>query len=214
MSPAILAQYLLTAALWTLGLSLMAFVGGGVLGFVVALLRVSPTPPFAFLAHAYIQVVQGIPLLVLLFIAYFGFSIAGFNTSPLVTVVIAFSIYSAAYLGEIWRGSIQSVSKTQWEASACLGFPRHLQLRQVILPQALRISIPPTVGFMVQLVKNTSLASAVGFIELARAGQILNNATFRPFTIFLLIAAIYFGMCFPLSYLSRKIEGSLHAAHR
>lgn len=192
----------------------MAIVGGGILGFCIALMRVSPVKVIAWIAVGYIQVVQGIPLLVLLFIAYFGFSIAGFNPSPFVTVVMAFSIYSAAYLGEIWRGSIQSVSKTQWEASACLGFPRHLQLLQVILPQAVRISIPPTVGFMVQLVKNTSLASVVGFIELARAGQILNNATFKPFTVFLVVALIYFCLCFPLSYLSKKLERSLHVANR
>lgn len=207
-------QYLATAALWTIGLSFMAIVGGGILGFCIALMQVSPVKVIAWIAVGYIQVVQGIPLLVLLFIAYFGFSIAGFNPSPFVTVVMAFSIYSAAYLGEIWRGSIQSVSKTQWEASACLGFPRHLQLLQVILPQAVRISIPPTVGFMVQLVKNTSLASVVGFIELARAGQILNNATFKPFTVFLVVALIYFCLCFPLSYLSKKLERSLHVANR
>lgn len=207
-------QYLATAALWTIGLSLMAIIFGGILGFCIALMRVSPVKVIAWIAVGYIQVVQGIPLLVLLFIAYFGFSIAGFNPSPFVTVVMAFSIYSAAYLGEIWRGSIQSVSKTQWEASACLGFPRHLQLLQVILPQAVRISIPPTVGFMVQLVKNTSLASVVGFIELARAGQILNNATFKPFTVFLVVALIYFCLCFPLSYLSKKLERSLHVANR
>lgn len=214
MSYGTILHYLAIAALWTVGLSLMALAGGGLLGFVVALMRVSPVRAFAWIAAMYVQLVQGIPLLVLLFIFYFGFSIAGFNASPLATVAIAFSLYSAAYLGEIWRGSIQSVSRTQWEASACLGFPRHLQLRQVILPQAMRISVPPTVGFMVQLVKNTSLASAVGFVELARAGQILNNATFRPFTIFLLVAAIYFCICFPLSHLSKKLERSLNVANR
>lgn len=209
-----LANYLWTATLWTVGLSVFALIGGGALGFCIALMRVSPNPKLAWIAGFYIQVVQGIPLLVLLFIAYFGFSIAGFNSSPLWTVVIAFSLYAAAYLAEIWRGCIESVPRTQWEASACLGFPRHLQLLQVILPQAFRIAIPPTVGFTVQLVKNTSLASAVGFIELARAGQILNNATFRPFAIFLIIALIYFSICFPLSYLSRKLEGSLNVANR
>lgn len=209
-----LARYLLTATLWTIGLSVLAFSGGAVLGFCAAILRVSPHRPAAWAARVYIQTIQGIPLLVMLFIAYFGFSIAGFNVSPLWTVVIAFSLYSGAYLGEIWRGCIQSVSITQWEASASLGFPRYLQFSQVILPQAFRIAVPPTVGFMVQLVKNTSLASAVGFIELARAGQILNNATFRPFTVFLLIAAIYFCICFPLSRLSRRLERSLNVANR
>lgn len=207
-------QYLGVAALWTVGLTLMALAGGSVLGFCISLLRVSPNRFLQYLAIIYIQTIQGIPLLVLLFIAYFGFSIAGFNPSPFVTVVVAFSLYSAAYLGEIWRGCIQTVPKPQWEASGSLGFNRYQQLRLVIIPQAFRIATPPTVGFLVQLVKNTSLASTVGFIELARAGQILNNTTFKPFSVFLLVALFYFGLCYPLSVLSKKLERSLNVAHR
>lgn len=206
--------YLATAALWTVGLTIAALIGGGLLGFCIALMRVSPMKPIEWIAKIYIQIVQGIPLLVLLFVAYFGFSIAGFNASPFFTVVIAFSLYSAAYLGEIWRGSIQTVPKAQWEASGCLGFNRAQQLGLVIIPQAIRISTPSTVGFMVQLVKNTSLASTVGFIELARAGQILNNSTFKPFTVFILVGIFYFCLCYPLSLWSKKLERSLNVSNR
>lgn len=207
-------QYLAVATLWTIVLSLVAIVGGGILGFGVALLRIGTRRTLARAAAVYIQIVQGLPLLVLLFICYFGMSILGLNLSPFVAVAIAFSIYASAFLGEIWRGAIQAVPKTQWEASACLGFGRFHQLRDVILPQAVRISIPPTVGFVVQVVKNTSLASVVGFIELTRAGQVINNATFQPFKVFLAVAAIYFCICYPLSFLSKKLEISLNVANR
>jgi polar amino acid transport system permease protein len=206
--------YLLQAALWTVALSLIAFAGGGLFGFVIALCRTSRSRVARAIASGYIQVVQGIPLLVILFIAYFGLSIAGFELSGLVAAGFSFTIYSAAFLGEIWRGCIEAVPRTQWEASECLGFNRFEQLQKVILPQAARIAIPPTVGFMVQIVKNTSLASIIGFVDLSRAGQIVNNSTFQPFTVFGCVAVIYFFMCYPLSALSKSLERKLHVGHR
>ena len=207
-------EYLLQAALWTVLLSLVAFVCGGSLGFLIALGRVSPSPTLRRLSSAYIQVVQGIPLLVVLFITYFGLAIAGFTLSPLVAAGISFAVYCAAFLGEIWRGCIEAVPKTQWEASACLGFNRFEQLQKVILPQAFKIAIPSTVGFMVQIVKNTSLASVIGFLDLSRAGQIINNSTFQPFTVFGCVALIYFCICYPLSALSKHFERKLHVSNR
>jgi polar amino acid transport system permease protein len=124
------------------------------------------------------------------------------------------TIYVSAYLGEIWRGSIQSVARTQWEAAECLALSRWQRLYLVILPQAVRIATPPTVGFMVQIIKNTSLASIVGFVELVRAGQLINNSIFQPFLIYVLIAALYFALCYPLSAWSRRLEMRLHFAHR
>jgi polar amino acid transport system permease protein len=206
--------YLLQAALWTIALSLLAFIGGGLFGFVIALARTSRSPTARLLAGAYIQLVQGIPLLVLLFLAYFGLSIAGFDLSGLVAAGISFTVYAAAFLGEIWRGCIEAVPRTQWEAAECLGFSRREQLQKVILPQAARIAIPPTVGFMVQIVKNTSLASIIGFVDLSRAGQIVNNATFQPFTVFGVVALIYFLMCYPLSTLAKSLERKLNVSHR
>jgi len=126
-------EYLLQAAVWTIVLSLVAFVCGGGFGFVIALCRISRSPWLRRIASWYIQIVQGIPLLVVLFLAYFGLAIAGFKLSPLVAAGISFAIYCAAFLGEIWRGCIEAVPKTQWEASECLGFNRFEQLQKVIL---------------------------------------------------------------------------------
>lgn len=204
-------QYLLWGALWTIGLSLIAFVGGGIAGGVIALLRISPIKAVRWLTIAWIQVIQGTPLLVVLFLSFFGLSIMGFELPGIVAASIAMIIYVSAYLGEIWRGCIESVPKTQWEASDCLGLDRVQQYAYVILPQAMRLAIPPTVGFMVQIVKNTSLASVIGFVELSRAGQIVNNSTFEPFAIFAAVGAIYFVLCYPLSLAARTLERKAHA---
>ncbi|GAC1424975.1 MAG: amino acid ABC transporter permease [Burkholderiaceae bacterium] len=203
--------FLLQAAQWTVLLSLLAFVGGGMFGLVVALCRISRHPALRWITGAYIQLVQGTPLLVILFLAYFGLSIVGFQLAPLVAAAIALSVHSAAFLGEIWRGCIQTVPKTQWEAAECLGLNRFQQMSRVVLPQATRIAVAPTVGFMVQIVKNTSLASVIGFVELSRAGNLVNNSTFQPFIVFTTVAFFYFCLCYPLSVASRRLERRLNA---
>lgn len=207
-------NFLLQGALWTICLSLISFVGGGLAGGAVALCRISPLRPVRWLSYAYVQLVQGTPLLVLLFVAYFGLSIAGLKLTSLAAAGISMIIYVSAYLGEIWRGCIESVAKTQWEAAECLALTKMQRMRLVILPQAVRIATPPTVGFMVQIVKNTSLASIVGFVELVRAGQLINNSIFQPFLVYLLIAVFYFAMCYPLSAWSRKLERRLQYGMR
>jgi polar amino acid transport system permease protein len=203
--------YLIMAAQWTVLLSLVAFAGGALVGLPIALMRVSPNNALRIVAGGYIQLIQGTPLLILLFLTYFGLGILGYKLAPLVAAGLALTLYAAAFLGEIWRGCIEAVPRTQWEASDCLGLDRFQQYAYVILPQAVRLAIPPTVGFMVQIVKNTSLASVVGFVELARAGQIVNNSTFEPFIIFCIVAAIYFAMCYPLSLASRFLERRANA---
>ena len=206
--------FLLQGAKWTLVLSLIAFVGGGLLGFIVALCRISPIRPVRWLSMAYVQLVQGTPLLILMFLAYFGLSIIGLSLPPLVAAGISMTIYVSAYIGEIWRGCIQAVPRTQWEAAECLALSKVQRMALVVLPQALRIATPPTVGFMVQIVKNTSLASVVGFVELARAGQVVNNSLFEPFVVYMLVAVLYFLLCFPLSWWSRQLERRLLVAPR
>ena len=207
-------KFLLDGLLWTVGLSLIAFVGGGLLGFLVALGAYYGPAWSRRLVRWYIKLIQGTPLLVLLPLAYFGLPALGLNISPLAAAALALSVYVSAYLGEIWRGCIESVPRTQAEAAECLALRWHQRVWHVILPQAVKIATPPTVGFMVQIVKNPSLASAIGFVELARAGQIINNSTFEPFVIFLVVAAMYFALCYPLSVLSRRLERSFHVAHR
>ena len=207
-------KFLFDGLLWTVGLSVLAFVGGGLLGFVVALARLYGSRATRTLMSLYIKLIQGLPLLVLLPLAYFGLPSIGIDVKPLTAAALALSIYVSAYLGEIWRGCIESVPRTQFEAAECLALKWHQQMLHVILPQAVKIATPPTVGFMVQIVKNTSLASAIGFVELARAGQIINNSTFEPFVIFVIVAALYFALCYPLSVLSRRLERSFNVANR
>ncbi len=207
-------QFLAVGAMWTIVLSLIAFVGGGIAGGIIALCRISPVKAVRWLAIAWIQVIQGTPLLVVLFVCYFGLSIFGLELPALVAAGIAMVVYVSAYLGEIWRGCIEAVPRTQWEAAECLAMSRWQRMRLVILPQALRIATPPTVGFMVQIVKNTSLASIVGFVELARTGQLINNSIFQPFLVYVLIAVFYFAMCYPLSVWSRRLEERLNVGRR
>jgi polar amino acid transport system permease protein len=193
-------------ALWTIGLSLIGLFGGGIAGFIIALCRISPNRIVRLLSAGYVQLIQGTPLLVIMFLTYFGLPTLGVTVSPLTAAGASLTIYIGAYLGEIWRGSIESVPRPQWEAAEGLALSRSQRMTKVILPQATRIATPPTVGFMVQIIKNTSLASVVGFVELARSGQIINNSLFEPFLIYTIIAVIYFALCYPISRISRRLE--------
>ncbi|WP_213956212.1 MULTISPECIES: amino acid ABC transporter permease [unclassified Variovorax] len=206
--------YLFTSIGWTLVLSALAFALGAVGGFGVMLARISPRPWLRWLAVAYIECIQGIPLLILLFIVYFGLSVYGFQLPSLVAAGLAMMVYVSAYLGDIWRGCVEAMPKPQWEAAECLAFSRWQTLRLVIIPQAVRLSLPPTVGFLVQIIKMTSLASVIGFVELTRAGQIINNSIFQPFLIFSIVGAFYFALCYPLSRWSEAMEKKLNVANR
>ena len=201
--------FLLLAVRWTVLLTVVAFVGGGVVGLAIAILRVSAARLHRGAAIAYIKLFQGTPLLMQLYLVYFGANLFGIEAGAWTAAAIGLTLYSSAVLGEIWRGCIQAVPQVQWEAARALALGRALQLRLVILPQALRVAIPPTVGFMVQILKGTSLASIIGFLELTRAAQIVNNATFRPFIVYALVAALYFALCWPLSLLSQVLERRL-----
>jgi polar amino acid transport system permease protein len=204
--------YILAALRWTLLLSLIAFLGGGVVGFVVAILRTTQSRTLRLLTAGYIQLFQGTPVLMQLFLFYYGLAVLyDMQVDAWPAVTLAFTLYAGAFLGEIWRGSIQAIPRTQWEASACLSLSYFQQLRFVILPQAMRISIPPTVGFLVQLVKGTSIAAIIGFVELTRAGQLIVNVTFQPMVVYPIVAALYFVVCWPLSYLSQTLERRIDA---
>jgi len=197
---------LLDGARWTLALTALAFAGGGALGLVILVLRIAPLRPLRWLGLGWIQAVQGTPLLGLLFLIFFGLPLVGFDVSRWIAATVALSVYASAFLAEIWRGAVEAIPAGQWEAASSLGLPRLAQLRLVILPQALTIAIPPTVGFLVQLVKNTSLASIIGLIELSRRAQLVNGATFAPFIVYGVTAALYFCLCFPLTRWSRALE--------
>lgn len=204
--------FLLRGAGWTIVLSLLGFVGGTIVGLPVALCRSSKMRSLRVVSSAYVQVVQGIPLPVIMFVVYFGLSIGGYELPALVAAGIAMTAYSSAYLGEIWKGCIEAVPKTQWEAAECLALTPVQRFVDVILPQAVRIAIPPTVGFLVQIVKNTSYSVVIGFFDLTYSAKVLNNSTFKPFTVFTIAALLYFVICYPLSVLSRRYERKLKRA--
>ena len=201
--------YLILAMRWTVLLTLLALVGGSTIGLLVAAAGASRQAPLRHLARAYVGAVQGIPLLAWLFIFYFGLAILGYNLPPWVAATVGYSVYAGAFLGEIWRGALVSIPKTQWEAALSIGLNYAEQLRHVIIPQAVRVAIPPTVGFIVQLIKNTSLAAVIGFVELTREGQLTTAATFQPFAVYLIVATLYFCLCYPLTRYSRQLEGRL-----
>jgi polar amino acid transport system permease protein len=205
---------LLEAARWTILLSVIAFIGGGFVGAVLLVVRLSPSVLGQRLVSLYIQIFQGTPLLMQLFLAYFGIALFGIKTSAWVAAAFALTLYSSAFLAEIWRGCVNAIPRGQWEASASLALNFMEQLRFVVLPQALRLAVAPTVGFLVQVIKGTALASVIGFIELTKAGSMIANATFRPFIVFSCVALLYFALCFPISLFAKSLERKLNAAHR
>ncbi|MDD0809538.1 amino acid ABC transporter permease [Curvibacter sp. RS43] len=204
--------FILEAARWTLALSLLAFVGGALVGLAVALARTSESRWAQWAAGLFIQVFQGTPLLLQLFLIFFGAPVLGLDINPWVAAGLALILNSGAFLGEIWRGCIQAVPRGQSEAAHALGLSYLSRMRDVVLPQAWRIAVPPTVGYGVQIIKGTSLAAIIGFTEITRAGQIINNATFQPLLVFSAVAAIYFALCWPLSLLAARMERRQAAA--
>jgi polar amino acid transport system permease protein len=190
----------------TILLSLIAFAGGGVVGLAIALMRTSVRAWLRRCAGFYIDFFQGTPLLMQLFLVFYGLPVLGYKVNPWVAVTIGFTLHASAFLGEVWRGSIQAVPRGQSEAAYALGLSYVSRMRNVVLPQAMRISVAPTVGFMVQLIKGTSLAAIIGFVELSRAAQIIASATYKPLLAYGCAAIVYFLLCFPLSRLSMRLE--------
>jgi len=206
--------FLLQGLKWTLLLSAIGFIGGGIFGLVIALARTSAHSALRKTAAGYISVFQGTPLLMQLFVVYYGIALVGISVEAWAAVAIAFTLHASAFLGEIWRGGIQAIPKGQTEAANALGLHYISRMKDVILPQAFKVSLPATVGFLVQLIKGTSLAAIVGFIELARAGQIVSNQTYRPLLIFGIVGAIYFIICWPLSLYGARLENRMAKAAR
>jgi polar amino acid transport system permease protein len=198
--------FILQAAQWTLALSAIAFAGGAILGLVIALARTSENKTARALSMGFIQIFQGTPLLLQLFLIFFGAPVLGFDINPWIAAGVALVLNSAAFLGEIWRGCIEAIPRGQWEAALALNLNYTSRMRDVVLPQAFKIALPPTVGYVVQIIKGTSLAAIIGFTEVTRAGQIINNATFQPLQVFATVAAIYFVICWPLSLLAARME--------
>jgi polar amino acid transport system permease protein len=201
---------LLEATQFTIYLSLIAFMGGGILALVLAFMATIHNRVSNITSKTYIWFFQSTPLLMLLFLFGLGIPrLLGVNVNIWLAASVALVLYSSAYIGEVWRGSIESIPKSQWEAGEALGLSFFPIFFLIILPQAIRIAIAPTVGFMVQIVKGTSLAYIIGFHDLMSIGKRWANAPVtgtEPYVIFPLMALIYFSLCFPLSQLSQWLE--------
>jgi len=209
-----IVRNLLLAARWTVALSLIAFVGGGLVGMALLLARLARPGVAARFVAGYVQLFQGTPLLMQLFLSYFGMGLLGLDVSPWFSAALALTLYTSAFLAEIWRGCFNAIPRGQWEAADTLALSFGEKLRYVIGPQALKIAVAPTVGFLVQVIKGTALASVIGFIELTKAGTMITNATFKPFTVYACVALMYFALCWPVSAWSRRLERSMRREGR
>nr|WP_291636329.1 amino acid ABC transporter permease [Bosea sp. (in: a-proteobacteria)] len=202
---------LILGARWTVALSLAAFVLGGLLGFALMLCTISKRTIVRMPALSFIWFIQGTPLLMQLFLVFFGPALFGWSISAWAAACTALTLWSAVYLAEMWRGAVRAVPPGQAEAALCLAMLPRQSLRHVVLPQAIRMALPPTAGFMVQIVKSTSLTSIVGFTELMKTGTVLSNVTLDPFVVYGMVSIVYFCLCYPLSLVSRRMEVRLDA---
>jgi polar amino acid transport system permease protein len=197
---------LLFATRWTVALSMAAFIGGATAGIAILLLRISKRNWARRFGRGYIALFQGTPLLMQLFLMFFGLPMLGFRIEPWTAAVLGLTFFASAYLAEIWRSGVDALPRGQWDAGASLGLHYLQELRLIILPQAFSITRAPVVGFLVQLIKATALTSIIGFEELLRTSNAINNATFEPFTVYGLVALIFFVLCYPLTQYARMLE--------
>lgn len=197
--------FILKGAGVTLLLCLSSMLGGTIIGFVLGVMRTSSIKIFKLISWLYIYIIRGTPLLMQLFLVYFGLPIVtGIRIPALVTAIVGLALYTSAYLGEIIKAGIQSVDVGQSEAAKALGMTFLQEFRYIVFPQALKVIVQPAVGFFIALIKDSSLISIIGFVELTRSSRLVIARTLKPFVIYLGIAVIYFVICYSLSALSRS----------
>ena len=193
----------------TIPLTAVTFVLGLALAVVVALMRLSRVRVVSGLARAYVSVVRGTPLLVQLFIIFYGLPSLGLTLDPWPSAVIAFTVNVSAYASEVVRAAILAVPRGQWEAAATIGMSRTTTLRRVVMPQAARMAVPPLSNTLISLVKDTSLASTILFTDLFRKAQEIAAPTFQFFTLYTVAAVYYWVVCLVLSFVQTRTESRL-----
>lgn len=201
---------LLRGARFTVLLSLGAMAFGLVLGFALALARLYGAWPLQWLVRFYVSFFRGTPLLVQLFVIYYGLPEIGLELAPLPAAMIGFSLNMAAYICEILRGAIASIDEGQWEASASLGMTRWQTLRRIIIPQAGRTALPPLGNSFISLVKDTSLAATIQVPELLREAQLITARTFEVFAMYISAALMYWVLASVLSVLQTRLENHVN----
>jgi ectoine/hydroxyectoine ABC transporter permease protein EhuD len=198
--------YLLRGAVVTVEISLVSMAFALVLGLVAALGRLSRLRPLRFLSTLYVELVRGTPLLVQLFIVYYGLPSVGIRLEPFLAGFLTLGAHYGAYLSEVYRAGILAVDRGQWEAAASVGMGRGMVMREVILPQAIRTILPPVGNYFISMLKDSALVATISVTELLRAGQLRVAITFRAMDIYLMVAAIYLVMSYALSLLIGYFE--------
>ncbi|MGE6256440.1 amino acid ABC transporter permease [Heyndrickxia sporothermodurans] len=198
--------YVIKGIGYTMLISLVSMFFGLILGFFLALGRMSKNLFFRLPARLYISFMRGVPILVFLFLLYYGFPVIGINFSAVTAALLGFSLNSAAYLAEIHRSAISSVDKGQWEAAASLGLSYWQTMRRIILPQAAKIAMPPLSNVLLDLIKGTSLAAMITVPELFQKAKIVGGREFDFMTMYILVALIYWGICSIISIFQDRLE--------
>jgi cystine transport system permease protein len=193
----------------TIPLTLISFVLGLLLALLLALMRLSPVMLIAAPARFYVSVIRGTPLLVQLFIIYYGLPSIGATIDPFPSACLAFTLNVGGYASEVVRAAILSVPRGQWEAAATVGMNYPTALRRIVLPQAMRVAVPPLSNTLISLVKDTSLASTIQVTEVLRKAQELAAPTYEFFTLYAVAAAYYWVICLALSFSQARLETRL-----
>ncbi|WP_287877680.1 amino acid ABC transporter permease [Aquitalea sp.] len=205
---------MLKGALYTLMFAVVAMVLGLLLGFVVALLRVGKVPVLSQLVAFYVSAMRGTPLLVQIFVIYYGLPGIGIELDPVPAGIIALTLNVAAYLSESLRGGIAGVDRGQWDAGLSLGFSWWQTMRYIVAPQALRLSVPSLSNSLISLIKDTSLVSVITVTELMLATKEVIAQTFQPLPLYLGAAALYWIMSASFERLQKRVERKLEMAHQ
>ncbi|CAN7282376.1 amino acid ABC transporter permease [Pseudoduganella sp. LjRoot289] len=207
------APLMLTGAGYTLVFALASMAGGLLLGFPAAVARILPWKVLAWPAALYVSVMRGTPLLVQMFVIYYGLPSVGIEFTPVTAGILALSLNAGAYLSESLRGAILSVAQGQWWASYSLGLGYWRTLYHVVLPQALRVAVPSMSNTLISLIKDTSLVSVITMTELMLTTKEVIATTFQPLPLYLAAAAIYWAMSLAFETLQRRAERHLNRAH-
>ncbi|MET3695910.1 amino acid ABC transporter membrane protein (PAAT family) [Bacillus oleivorans] len=201
--------YVIKGIGYTLIISLVSMFYGLMLGFLLALGRMSKNLFLQIPARTYISFMRGVPILVILFILYFGFPIIGIHFAALTAALIGFSLNSAAYMAEINRSAIAAVDKGQWEAASSLGLTYWQTMKNIIIPQAAKIAAPPLSNVLLDLIKSSSLAAMITVPELFQKAKIVGGRELDYMTMYILVALIYWGICSIITVFQNKLERDL-----
>ncbi|AGM98634.1 amino acid ABC transporter permease [Streptococcus iniae] len=201
--------YVISGLPYTLGIATLSFTTGLFLGIILAILGRSQSKIIRSLVKSYVSLMRGIPMIVVLFMLYFGLPYYGIQLPALLCAYIGFSSVSSAYISEIFRSSIEAVDAGQWEAAKALGLPKSSIIKKIILPQAVRIAIPPLGNVVVDMIKSTSLAAMITVPDIFQNAKIVGGREWDYMSMYVLVALIYWTLCFAFEHFQRQLENKL-----